>query len=87
MKILALSIAFLLFSCNPQSEEKGSTIDEIRQELGNPSEPEGPGMPTENEFVTEEMIATAEATPLMVEKAAAYREASNWDACRNGVYV
>ena len=87
MKILVLSIALLLFSCSPQAEEKGSTIDEIRQELENPSGPEGPETPPVNEFVTEEMIATAEATPLMVQKAAAYREASKWDTYRNGIYV
>lgn len=88
MKVLEIiASALLLLSCSPAPEKGGSTIDEIRDALENQDTPVKPDNPEEDTYVTEAMITAAEATELMVEKAAAYRNASMLEGRRNGIYV
>lgn len=87
MKTLAILATVLMsLGCTPATEKEGSTIDEIKEKIENGETGEPQGDP-EDSFVTEAMISTAEATELMVEKAAAYRKASMLKGKRNGVYV
>lgn len=85
--LLTLFVALCLCSCSPQ-QEKGSTIDEIISELEENTDPSGTDNPEDQDnYVTPAMLAAAEVTDLMVEKAAAYREASMLKGRRNGIYV
>ena len=86
IRYFILPLVLLVFSCNTP-EEKGSTIDDVRQGLENSGSTDEPQTQPDDTFVTEAMISAAEATELMVEKAAAYREASMLDGKRNGIYV
>lgn len=91
MKLLLLLVSALMFACSPEDSGKGGkTIDEITKELnnpGNPEDPESPETPQDQDEIPASIVELAEATPLMVQKAADYRKASVLKGKRNGIYV
>ena len=82
--LLTILTGILVSSCTPEAEKAGMTIDEV--EFLDPSTIGGGDAPG-GITVTSEMITAAGATELMVQKAAAYREASGAVNHRNGIYV
>ena len=94
MKLVILTIFLTLFACTPEKSKGGSTLDEIKEQLEHKEVPDTSGtdsgkedQPVTEDAIPAEVLASAEVTDLMVEKAAAYRKASVAKGKRNGVYV
>ncbi len=79
MKLVILTIFLTLFACTPEKSKGGSTLDEIKEQLEHKEVPDTSGtdsgkedQPVTEDAIPAEVLASAEVTDLMVEKAAAY---------------